>query len=86
MKPADLAKQCAENINFATKHGLPIKEASIMITTPKGWKAPPRFPRGRIVRWLEDGSRVRTLPAANVLAWLAGNGLVNVKFEEGMSP
>ena len=56
-----------------------------MITTPKGWKAPPRFPRGRIVRWLEDGSRVRTLPAANVLAWLAGNGLVNVKFEEGMS-
>lgn len=82
MKAGKLANLCVENINFATKHGFPIDEVSIMITTPKGWKAPPRFPRGQIVRWLEDGSRVRTLPAANVLAWLAGNGLVNVRFEE----
>jgi hypothetical protein len=81
VNPIDLARKCAENINFATKHGLPIEDASIMITTPKGWKAPPRFPRGRIVQWKEDGSRVRTLPAAKVLAWLAGNGLVNVKIE-----
>ena len=55
--------------------------ARIMIVTPKGWKAPQKFPRGEIVQWKEDGSRVRYLPAANVLAWLAGNGLVKIQTE-----
>lgn len=79
MKPADLAIQCVNSINACTAIGTKMEDASILITTPKGWKAPPKFPRGRIVRWMEDGSRVRYLPAANVLAWLAANGLVNLK-------
>jgi hypothetical protein len=82
MPLADLAKQCVENINFYTTNGMPAEEAAILITTPKGWKAPPRFPRGEILQVKEDGTRVRRLPAMNTLAWLAGNGLVNVKLEE----
>lgn len=70
MMIAELAKQCAESISDATKLGLPIEGASILVTTPKGWKAPPRFPRGEIIQWKEDGSRIRYLPALNTLAWL----------------
>jgi hypothetical protein len=81
MRPADLAQQCINSIHFVREAGINIEEASIMITTPKGWKAPPRFPRGRIVQWKEDGSRIRYLPAAKTLAWLAGNGLINLKVE-----
>lgn len=61
--------------------GLPMKQASIPITTPKGWKAPPKFPRGEIVQVKEDGTRIRYVSAMNVLAWLAGNGLVNVEMK-----
>jgi hypothetical protein len=74
----DLAVQCVNSINGSTVIGSKMEDASIMVVTPKGWKAPPKFPRGRIVQWKEDGSRVRYLPAANVLAWLAANGLVKV--------
>ncbi len=79
MAAFDLAKQCADSLNFAHEQGLPQKEASICVVTPPGWKAPPKFPRGRIVRWMEDGSRVRYLPALNVLAWLTAHGMVAVQ-------
>ena len=77
-----VAKQCVENVNFYTKAGMPAEDAAVMITTPQGWKAPPRFPRGEVLLVREDGARVRRLPALRLLAWLAGNGLINVKFEE----
>lgn len=73
MKPLELAAQCAKQINETVLLGLPANNACMLITTPKGWKAPPRFPRGRIVQWKEDGSRVRYLNAMNTLAWLAAN-------------
>jgi hypothetical protein len=82
MSAFDLAKQCTESMNFANEHGLPQKEASICVVTPPGWKAPPNFPRGRVVRWLEDGSRVRHLPAMNVLAWLTAQGMVKIEAAE----
>jgi hypothetical protein len=82
MNPADLAQLCANSMNAATKLGLPMEEAHVLVTTPKGWKAPPRFPRGKIVNHTKDGERVRYLPAAKLLAWLAGNKLVNIKFED----
>lgn len=81
MNPADLAAQCAKSINFCTEHGFPMDQASIFITTPKGWKAPARFPRGEIVQWKEDGTRVRYLPAVNTLAWLAANFPDQVKIK-----
>jgi hypothetical protein len=81
MHPDDLAQKCINSIHFMVEAGLNIEEANIMITTPKGWKAPPRFPRGQIVQWKEDGSRIRYLPAAKTLAWLAGNGLAKVELK-----
>lgn len=73
MQPIDLAAQCAESINFNTKHGFKMEDAVVLLTTPQGWKAPARFPRGEITQWKEDGTRVRYLPAAKLLAWLAAN-------------
>lgn len=73
MNHITLAKQCADNINSCTSVGLAATDAMILVVTPKGWKAPPKFPRGQIVQWKEDGSRVRYLPAMNTLAWLAAN-------------
>jgi hypothetical protein len=81
MKPDDLALQCVENINFCTTNKMPAEDAGVLITTPKGWKAPPRFPRGEILRWLEDGGRVRRIPAMRLLAWLVGNNLTTIKIE-----
>lgn len=73
MNPTALAQQCASSISSCTALGITAEDAAVLIVTPKGWKAPPRFPRGRIVQWKEDGSRVRYLPAMNTLAWLAAN-------------
>lgn len=85
MRPYELARQCADSVRFATENGFPVHEASICITTPKGWKPPPRWPRGRIVRWLEDGSRVRYVPAMNLLAWMAANKLIEVQLPPQLS-
>ena len=82
MNPADLATLAVNSMNAATKLGLPMKEAHVLVTTPKGWKAPPKFPRGKIVQWKEYGSRIRYLPAMNLLAWLAANGVVKLKSED----
>lgn len=70
MSPHDLAKQCADVMTARAKLGLSCIDAEILVVTPKGWKAPPKFPRGQIVQWKEDGSRVRYFPAIKTLAWL----------------
>ena len=78
----DVARQCVENINFYTKNSMKAEDAAVMITTPKGWKAPPKFPRGEIVQVKEDGMRVRRLPAMKLLAWFCGNGFIKPIFED----
>ena len=82
MKPADLVQLCANSLNAARKLGLPMEEAHVLVTTPKGWKAPPKFPRGKIINHTEDGSRVRYLPAMNLLAWFVANGIVKPIYED----
>jgi hypothetical protein len=77
----DLAKRCVENINFYTLNKMPAEEAAVLITTPKGWKAPPRFPRGEIMLVKEDGTRVRRMPAMRLLAYLVGNNLTTLNIE-----
>lgn len=80
MSPDELAIACARSVNFHTEAGWDPAQATVMITTPAGWKAPPRFPRGTIVRVTDAGERVRYLPALRLLAWLAGNKLIQVNF------
>jgi len=82
MNVVDLAVQCVNSINGSTVVGSKMEDASILVVTPKGWKAPPKFPRGQIVQWKEDGSRVRYLPAMKVLAWLAAQDLVKIASKE----
>jgi hypothetical protein len=82
MNPADLATLCVNSMNAATKLGLPMAESHVLVTTPKGWRAPPKFPRGKIVQSKEDGTRVRYLPAMTLLAWLAANGFVKIASEK----
>jgi hypothetical protein len=79
MSPAAMAQQCADNINSRAAIGLSAEDAAILVVTPKGWKAPPKFPRGEIVQWKEDGSRVRYLPALRTLAWLSANFDIKVE-------
>jgi hypothetical protein len=81
-----LAKQCVENINFYTLNKMPTDEAGILLTTPKGWKAPPRFPRGRLNIVKEDGTRVWHFNAMRLLAYLVGNKLTTLKIEMKAPP
>lgn len=76
MKPAELAEQCVKAMNFWKGEA---EKATITITLPKGWKRPPKFPRGELLCVNPGGERVYSLNAMNVLAWLAANGLVNVE-------
>jgi hypothetical protein len=81
MNVSELAQRCALAISLRGVIGLPVEDASILITTPKGWKAPPRFPRRRLAQVKEDGTRVGYVKAVRVLAWLAANGMVRIKSE-----
>lgn len=74
-----LVRRCSEAVSFHATRGLPVDEALIVVVTPKGWKAPPKFPRGQILQAKEDGSRVRTLPAFKLLAWLVANGFAKLR-------
>lgn len=81
MNPADLAQLCVNSLNAAKKLGLPEKEAGTILTTPKGFKPPPKFPRGRLLQVKEDGTRIRWMPAFNLLAWLVANKLIKLASE-----
>lgn len=76
MQPAELAEQCVKAINFWKDDP---DQATITIVLPKGWKAPPKFPRRELLCENPGGQRVYSLSAMNVLAWLAANNLVDVE-------
>lgn len=79
MRPQELANTCAERASWYTLNGFDPKEAVVLVVTPKGWKPPPRWPRGRILCRNDDGSRIRYLPALTTLAWLVGHGLAKAE-------
>lgn len=74
-----IAKQCANAITSSTNLGLPCEQSVVMLVIPKGWKPPPKFPRGVTACWRGDESRVVYFNAMNVLAWLAAHNLVKVE-------
>jgi hypothetical protein len=79
MKPQDLAARCIDSIDFARETELPMEDASITLTLPMGWKPPPKFPRGYLAQVKPDGRKIRIFKAMNVLAWLAGNDMINLE-------
>lgn len=47
--------------------------ASVCLVVPKGWKAPPGFPRGSMVQVRPDGARVCYFPVLDLSAWLVAS-------------
>jgi hypothetical protein len=53
----------------------------IPIVLKKGWKRPPKFPRGELLCETERG-RVYSISPIKLLAWLAANGFVKVQAKQ----
>ncbi|PDS97499.1 hypothetical protein CO659_12600 [Rhizobium sp. S9] len=70
MSPADMEKLCLENIEAGKNFGIAEEKANITLVTPKGWRAPPKFPRGHLLQVKENGDRLWHFPSKRVLAWV----------------
>jgi hypothetical protein len=81
MTPHELMATAADRINERARLGLPCADSEVLVTTPKGWRPPPRFPRRRIVQVKEDGTRVSYVNAVRVLAWCAAQLNIRVEFK-----
>lgn len=55
MTPHEMAESCAKALNNA----LPGFDANVMLVWPKGVKAPPKFPRGKLACVNMKGERVK---------------------------
>lgn len=70
MRPTDMEKLCTDSINGGKEFGVPEERCVLTLVTPKGWKAPPKFPRGYLLQVKDDGSRLWHFKSARVLQWL----------------
>jgi hypothetical protein len=50
MSPAEMEKLCRDSLAGAREFDIPEAKANITLVTPKGWKAPPKFPRGYLLQ------------------------------------
>ena len=73
MTPAELA----EGATAALAAGM-----NMSLIRGRGVEMPPKFPRGELLCENSEGSRVYSYNPAKVLAWLAANGLIEVKESE----
>jgi hypothetical protein len=74
MTPDQMKEACDTVINSYKSMDLPTDKANISLVTPKGWKAPPKFPRGYLLQVKDNGDRIWHFPAVRVLAWLTAAG------------
>lgn len=70
MSPAEMEKLCDESIANTLELGFPIEQAHLTMVTPKGFKAPPKFPRGYLLQVKDDGRRIWSFRADRVRAWI----------------
>lgn len=70
MTPTEMERLCSDSLAGAKEFGIPEEKANITLVTPKGWKAPPRFPRGYLLQVKDNGDRLWHFPTRRVLAWL----------------
>lgn len=70
MSPETMAKEAAEAAQASQR---------MTMVLPKGFKRPPKFPRGELLCENHDGNRVYSFDPIRVLAWLAANELVKVR-------
>ncbi|WP_242221661.1 hypothetical protein [Shinella zoogloeoides] len=76
MTPTQMESACNDVIASYKSMDLPYEKANITLVTPRGWKPPPKFPRGYLLQVKEDRSRLWHFPAVRVLAWLRSNNLL----------
>lgn len=69
MTPEQMAKDAAEAVQTGTH---------MTLVLPRGFKRPPKFPRGELLCQNHDGRNVYRFDPIKILAWLAGNGLVKI--------
>lgn len=74
MTPTEMEKACTDSLATAREFGWPEDKANITLVTPKGWKAPPKFPRGYLLQVKENGDRLWHFKSKRVLAWLRSAG------------
>lgn len=70
MSPAEIESACKDSLAGAVEFDLPENKAGVNLVTPKGWKAPPGFPRGYLLQVKENGDRLCSYPALRLLAWI----------------
>ncbi|WP_421445328.1 hypothetical protein [Agrobacterium tumefaciens] len=70
MTPAEMKDACNASLTGARELGLEESQANVTLVLPKGFKAPPRFPRGYLLQVKDDDSRLRSFPATKLLAWI----------------
>lgn len=70
MSPAEMKDACNASLTGARELGLEESKASVSLVLPKGFKPPPRFPRGYLLQVKDDGSRLSSFPAKKLLAWV----------------
>ena len=69
MTPEQMAKDAAEAMKAGT---------NMTLVLQRGWKRPPKFPRGELLCSHSNGRKVYSYDPKKVLAWLEANGLVSV--------
>ena len=70
MTPAEMKDACNASLTGARELGLDESKASVTFVLPKGFKPPPRFPRGYLLQVKDDGTRLRSFPARKLLSWI----------------
>ncbi|MDO3431167.1 hypothetical protein QWJ46_00570 [Rhizobium sp. CBN3] len=70
MSPAEMEQLCLNSMTGAKDFGGTEDTAVITLVTPKGWKAPSKFPRGYLLQVKDDGSRLWHFKSKRVLQWL----------------
>jgi hypothetical protein len=70
MSPAEMKDACNASLTGARELGLDDSKASVSLVLPKGFKPPPKFPRGYLLQVKDDDSRLRSFPAKKLLAWV----------------
>jgi hypothetical protein len=70
MTPAEMKDACNASLAGARELGLEESKASVTLVLPKGFKVPPRFPRGYLLQVKDDGSRLCSFPAKKLLVWV----------------
>jgi len=73
MSPKDMALAAADAINDGTRMTMVFR---------KGYKRPPKFPRGELLCENADGRNVYSFDPLSVMAWLIANGLIVARPKE----